>query len=280
MAVWLGGLTALLAGPLRRGTAQADLARALPRFSRIAFGSVAALVGTGVVQSVREVGSPTALVSTPYGWLLVGKVAVVLLVLAAAGASRVWVQQHLGVAGRQGGPRVTAHAFAATAGLPTAEAGDRTDPAEEGMLRRSVLVEVVLVAVVLAVTAVLVGTPPARSAATRPVDVILPLQGSADAETAGSVQITVDPAGVGANTLHVFVFDESGQPAQPQDVRVTLTETGQQIGPLEVDLAPNGPGDFIGDDMSVPTAGTWTLTVSVRVDEFTAATATIEFEAR
>src|SRR5919107_2491439 len=124
MVVWLGGLAALLAGLLRPGVDAGVLAEALPRWSRVASASVAALVVTGVVQSVREVGSPAALVSTTYGWILLAKLALVLLLLAAAGVSRVWVQQHLGLARpRPGGRRrVTAHAFAAaTAGVGAEE---------------------------------------------------------------------------------------------------------------------------------------------------------------
>jgi copper transport protein len=115
MVVWLGGLAALLGGVLREEAPADDLARALPPFSRLAAGSVTALVVTGVVQSVREVGSPAALVTTTYGWVLLAKLALVLLLLAAAGVSRVWVQQHLGVRRSRPAPRrrVTAHAFAA-----------------------------------------------------------------------------------------------------------------------------------------------------------------------
>ena len=114
----------------------------------------------------------------------------------------------------------------------------------------------------------------------QPVDITLPLQGDAGSAAVGSVQITVDPAATGPNTLMVYLFDEAGQLAQPQDIRVTLTETDQQIGPLQVDLMPAGPGHYIGDAMSIPTPGTWTLTVSVRLDEFTAATANTDFAAR
>ena len=42
-----------------------------------------ALVVSGIVQTVREVASPTALVSTTYGWLLIAKVSLVLVALGA-----------------------------------------------------------------------------------------------------------------------------------------------------------------------------------------------------
>lgn len=289
MAVWLGGLTALLTGAVRTGVPDEGPAAALRKFSRLAFWAVVALVVTGIVQSVREVGSPVALVTTTYGWLLVAKSGFVLLLLAAAGTSRVWVQQNLGdPRNRPGGPRVTAHAFAAEAGDAVTQhaAGTRqpvlaeTAAADLGAFRRSVLVEVAIGAAVLVLSAVLVGTPPARSQVAQPVDVTLPLQGDSGSAAAGSVQITVDPAATGPNTLMVYLFDQAGQLAQPQDIRVTLAEADQQIGPLQVDLVPAGPGHYIGDAMSIPTPGTWTLTVSVRLDEFTAATADTDFAAR
>ncbi|GHD84848.1 copper resistance protein CopC [Streptomyces naganishii] len=128
MAVWLGGLTALLtlltalqrpaaaarepagettpaggADPARDavetpaakapGTARFDvpgLTSAVARFSRVAFASVAVLVLTGVYQSWRGLGSWTALAETAYGRLLLVKLVAVALLLAAAGLSRRW----------------------------------------------------------------------------------------------------------------------------------------------------------------------------------------------
>ena len=289
MALWLGGLAALLAGLVRPGAEAGELAGALPRWSRIASGSVAALVVTGVVQSVREVGSPAALASTAYGWVLLGKLALVLLLLAAAGVSRVWVQQHLGVRRSRPAPRhrVTAHAFAATeephpsvtsAADARAEVQAAAAAAERPALRRSVLVELAVGLVVLALSAVLVGTPPARAEVAQPVDVTLPVQTAAGED--GTVQVSVDPAATGPNTLHVYLLDERGQLTQPVDIRVSLTEPAQEIGPIDVALEPAGPGHYVGDGMAIPGAGTWTLAVTVRLDEFTAGTASTTFPVR
>jgi copper transport protein len=254
---------------------------------------VTALVLSGVLQSVREVGSPTALVSTTYGWLLLAKVGLVLVVLAVAAVSRDWVQQRLGGRPRRpsSGRRVVAQAFSAAGpeapgadGPADAAGADDEDtgpgPAEVRSLRRSVLLEVVGAVVVLALSAVLVGTPPARAVVAAPVDVTLPLQVAGGAAAGGDVQVTLTPASPGPTTLHVYLYDEAGQLTQPREVRVSLTERQQEIGPLEVDLAAAGPGHYVGDGTTLPTAGTWTLTVSVRLDEFTAATASTVFAVR
>ncbi|MFI1533973.1 copper resistance CopC/CopD family protein [Streptomyces anandii] len=130
MAVWLGGLTALLtlltalrkpdtaqgasecrtasgteeAGPAAQDTAATPahrapetarfdgpaLTSAVARFSRIAFTAVAVLVLTGVYQSWRGLGSWAALAETAYGRLLLVKLVAVALLLAAAGLSRRW----------------------------------------------------------------------------------------------------------------------------------------------------------------------------------------------
>jgi copper transport protein len=96
----------------------------------------------------------------------------------------------------------------------------------------------------------------------------------------GSVQVSVDPAATGPNTLHVYLLDEQGQFSQPVDIRVTLTEPAQEIGPIDVALEPAGPGHYVGDGMAIPGAGTWTLAVTVRLDEFTAGTASTTFPVR
>ena len=209
MTVWLGGLAGLMAAVLRPQVPPAEVAAVVPRYSRLAFASVAALVVSGTVQAVREVESPTALFVTAYGWVLVAKLVLVAVVLAAAGVSRVWVQQRLGVRrSRPGGRRgLTAHAFAATdepspeveaaaeerGQVQSANAADHV-PA----LRRSVLVELAVAAAILALSAVLVGLPPARAAVAQPVDALLPLQGVSG--PSGSVQVSIDPARPGGNT--------------------------------------------------------------------------------
>jgi copper transport protein len=289
MTVWLGGLAGLLVAVLRPEVPAGEVAAVVPRYSRVAFGSVAALVVSGTVQAVREVESPTALFVTDYGWVLVAKLVLVAVVLAAAGVSRVWVQQRLGVRrSRPGGRRsVTAHAFAATAdpdgGVAAAaevRGQQQSESAAEHVpaLRRSVLVEVAVAAVVLALSAVLVGLPPARAAVAQPVDAMLPLQSATG--PSGSVQVSIDPARPGGNTLHVYLFDDTGRLTQPAGITVSLTEASQQIGPLDVDLQPAGPGHYVGDGMDIPGPGTWTLAVSIRLDEFTATTASTDFPVR
>ncbi|MCW2619790.1 MAG: copC [Modestobacter sp.] len=308
MSGWLGGLVVLFAGALRGNTPTRELDTVLPRWSRLAGGYIGALVVTGVLQAVREVGSFSALVNTSYGWVLLAKLAVVLLVVVAALVSRDWVQQRVSGGhgpghrpgrrpGRGSGHHVVAQAFAAggeatraeaireetareeTAREETASGDDDEPPARLGVLRRSVLVELAGAVVVLALSAVLVSQYPAKASVATPVEVTLPLQSASGTAGTGTVQVSLDPARPGPSTLHVYLFDAGGQLAQPQQIAVSLTEVQQEIGPLAIDLAAAGPGHYVADPV-LPSAGTWTLTVTVRLDEFTAVTASTVFPVR
>ncbi|WTX81140.1 copper resistance protein CopC [Streptomyces sp. NBC_00645] len=88
MAVWLGGLTALLTALYR--PAELIPPAVVTRFSRLALTSVAVLAATGVYQSWRGLGSWDALTSTSYGRLLVVKLGAVALLLVGAAYSRRW----------------------------------------------------------------------------------------------------------------------------------------------------------------------------------------------
>jgi copper transport protein len=93
VATWLGGLTALLVA-LYRGPAETPVPTlAVRRFSRIAFGSVVALVVTGAYQSWRQLGSWTAFTDTRYGQLLLVKIGLVAVLVGLAYFSRRWTAQ-------------------------------------------------------------------------------------------------------------------------------------------------------------------------------------------
>ncbi|MFD5539443.1 copper resistance CopC/CopD family protein, partial [Streptomyces sp. NPDC127079] len=90
VATWLGGLTALLVA-LYRAPAEAPVeSAAVRRFSQVAFASVLALVGTGIYQSWRQLGSWSAFTDTTYGELLLVKIGLVALLVGIASVSRRW----------------------------------------------------------------------------------------------------------------------------------------------------------------------------------------------
>ncbi|MGI5376657.1 copper resistance CopC/CopD family protein [Streptomyces sp. CA-251387] len=90
VAGWLGGLTALLVALYWTPADTPVEASAVRRFSRLAFGSVLALVATGVYQSWRQLGSWSAFTGTRYGQLLLVKIGLVVLLVGIAWISRRW----------------------------------------------------------------------------------------------------------------------------------------------------------------------------------------------
>lgn len=93
---WLGGLIplVLILAPGRRGREvlpAADLDQVFMRFSGMGYVAVATLVGTGLVNSWYLVGNVTALLTTPYGQLLLVKLALFLGMLSLAAINRFWL---------------------------------------------------------------------------------------------------------------------------------------------------------------------------------------------
>ena len=88
MCVWVGGLAMLITCALAGGRDLGEVTRVLPRFSRIALGSVAVLAVTGTYQGWRELRSVAALTTTGYGQLLALKVVGFTLLLGLGAASR------------------------------------------------------------------------------------------------------------------------------------------------------------------------------------------------
>ncbi|MFJ3235107.1 copper resistance CopC/CopD family protein [Streptomyces sp. NPDC086787] len=295
MAVWLGGLTALLI-TLRRG-AEPVPPHVVTRFSRLAFASVTVLTVTGVYQSWRGLGSWEALTDTSYGRLLTLKLLAVTLLLAAAAWSRRWTnaRQAAAEAPRAARERVPETAGAGGAPLPEARTVPPTDvpPADVTLadvpptdvppadpyrraLRRSVLAEVMAGVVVLGLTTALTSTLPGRAAAeaSQPSAAVAPGLPTASVTTVpfragshgGSVQITLDPGRVGRNAVQAVVYGPDGGLAAVPELRISFTLDAQKIGPLDSGVSDRG-GYWGTDSLNLPIPGTWTMKVTVRASD-------------
>jgi putative copper resistance protein D len=145
--LWLGGL-APLAMLLRRaltarGAPFVPLVRlALPHFSQMGYAAVALVALTGTVNSVLLVGSFEALLGTPYGRLLLVKIALFAAMVALALGNRFRLLPRLGDASANSASTLRA-------------------------LLRSVAIEQMLGLAILAVVAVLGTWPPAITAGAR-----------------------------------------------------------------------------------------------------------------
>lgn len=304
VAVWLGGLATMLVALYRVPSIEKS---AVQRFSRVAFASVVTLAATGVYQSWRQLGSWSALTGTAYGQLLLVKVALVAVLVGVAWISRRWTARLADVPAAKAQrtaqkKRVAAKAAAkgggSNASRKGAGASERTaqlarqraavaaarakrlrdaDPARSG-LRRSVLTETAVAVVVLAVTTALTTTEPGRTeevakaatstAAQRsgPLSLKLPFDtGGQDGK--GTVEVTLDPARVGANEMHLYVVRPNGRAFDVPEVKVAFTLEAKSIGPLPVVPDRIATGHWSASGVQIPMAGDWKIAVTVRTSD-------------
>jgi copper transport protein len=236
MTAWVGGLV-LMVGALLPKAAPADLARALPVFSRVAFGAVVTLAVTGTYAAWRGIGAWRAVLGTEYGLLVVVKVVLFLGLIALGNVSRRVINRR-------------------TLGTP----------AHRERLRRGVLVEVAVAGLVLVATAVLVDQPRGRealAAADRS-----PVSASASLGAGRSVSVTVDPGTHGPVTTEVTL--DGG--AAPQRVTATAAQKQRGLGPIPVPLQREAPQLWGASAVNLPAAGTWTFEVVVTTSAFDATT--------
>jgi copper transport protein len=228
-ALWVGGIVVLAALSIRTpsaGERPVEVASLARRFSPLAVGAVIAVVATGVVQSLRLVGSWYALTSTTFGRTLVVKVLLV-AVLVVLGA----VSRHLARSSAEG---------------PTAA------------LRRSLLAEVAVVVAVVVATTLLIDSAPARQAAALPVTRSFEVLGD-------QVNVVVQPARVGSdNRVHFYVLGPTGEPRAVQALDATIGLPSAGIAPIPLPLVVAGPGHYLAGHVTFPVAGAWVLRATVR----------------
>jgi copper transport protein len=94
MSLWLGGLAIVLVAVLPRGRPD-ELRSVLPRYSTLAMLAVSAVIASGTVLAWQLLGGIDALVDTTYGRLLLTKLSLLAVILAAAWASKTWVEHRL-----------------------------------------------------------------------------------------------------------------------------------------------------------------------------------------
>jgi copper transport protein len=127
--------------------------------------------------------------------------------------------------------------------------------ARPDQLWRSVVTEVAVALAVLAVTATLVDTSPSEAVDSEPVHASL-VQGDV------ILDLTLTPAAVGENEVHLTFSPPGGGLQEVTDVEVRLTAEGRpDLGPVPVELTPAGPNHAIGYGVQLPYAGDWTIEV-------------------
>ena len=239
-AIWLGGLVGLVLSLRALAGREVLAAQTLSRFSTVAAFALVVVAAAGSFLAWRILGSWAGFVETTYGWLLLAKIGIALVVAAIGGWNR-WR---------------TLPAVQAAAGF-----GDRERAA--AAVTRTVRVEAVLLVALLGVTGFLVNQSP------RPVPVT-PASGTTGvgAAAAGDLRVlaALDPRRTGTNTLLVQVQDSAGEPYDPPvNPVVSLRTEGLDIG--DVTLRPVGAGTYRGE-VVVPRPGEWEVQVSIRLSRF------------
>jgi copper transport protein len=195
----------------------------IARFSRLALASFLVLGATGVYLAWRQVGGFPALPATDFGKLLLLKTGIVVAIVVPAYYSRRAVQRG-------------------------------------GSVRQTVAGEACLGLAVLAVTATLVNTAPAR------VSYIDPVNTTVTGPAGARVQVRLSPAKQGPNVLDVYLVRRDGTLLVVPELTAQLIPKGS-AGPLKVDLAAAEPGHYVDDRLSVPFVGDWTLRLQIRTSE-------------
>jgi copper transport protein len=240
MAVWLGGLV-MLVGFLLRQANEEELGAILPIWSRWAALAVLTLLVAGSLQALVEIGTPSALIETTYGRLVILKVALFGAVLAVASYSRRLVRQRV------------------AAGKP-------------GTIRRAVTGELAITAVVLVVASVLVQTTPGRNAESNSS-----VSGTGYANTLttnlGSLQVQIDPAKKGPNSIHLYAYTADGKPQPVVEWNVTAALPSAGIEPIDISVLRILDYHAIGE-VSLPSPGEWQFRFTVRTSEIDQASVT------
>jgi copper transport protein len=249
MSAWAGGIAMLvLALPKATRLLPADqrirlLAGVIVRFSAMAGLAIALVLASGVAQTLVLVRSVGNLLHTTYGHTLIVKLAFFAGILALGGYNR----QRLVPALRR---------LAAT-GESAGGAGR--------LLRRSVSTELVVAAAVLSATGVLAGLAPATATTKGPYSTTTRLGPS-------ELQLTVDPARVGSNLVHVYLFKASdgSQYDSVKELTLSWSLPSKQIGPITYTATRAGPGHFVVTGTTLGLPGRWTLKFDARISDFDA----------
>jgi copper transport protein len=242
MSVWLGGLVMLFGFLLPRANAR-ELGAILPIWSRWAFTAVSALIFAGVVQALIEVSSLDGLFNSTYGRLILVKVALAAIVVAIAAYSRKLVK-------------------------------DRSAEESPRGLRRVVLAELGITAVVLGVTAALVQISPPRTAEAAQTTQTDTTVTRTLTDRAMSLQVDIYPAAVGNNSMHLYAYTPDNKPQVVVEWKATAELPAKGIEPIEIPLLRITDFHSIGD-IALPQAGEWTFKFTARTSDIDQSTFTM-----
>lgn len=249
-AMWTGGLGFVVLALTLAGRDRWPLAtRSVPRFSLMAMGSVGVLIIAGVVNGYLQVRTWRALWETTYGLLLLGKVGLLLPLLALGAYNN-----------RYAVPRLKAE---------IASKGERR------RFLQAAGAELTIMIAVVGVTAVLVNAPPAKTEIEMHGAAEMPLQlGDMPAS------LSVEPGTTGANVIHLMLHAGHAAETPLEEVTISASLAGKGIGPLRFSAKPAGELGWVVSGAQLTIAGDWQLRIEARRGEFEVLTQTVSVPIR
>ncbi len=233
IAFWIGALLPL-AGLLLARTQDAHTS--LRRFSRMAPFAVAALIASGAVLALVQVGEVSALLHTDYGRVFLIKAALLAVLFSVALYNRV---------------RLTGRVLA-----DEREAGRR--------LVRTVSFEIALALAIFAAVATWRFTPPPRALAVlaaAPVTVHIHTQRA-------MADIRFESGRTGPTAASIALMTGDFGPLDAKEVMLVLSRRDSGIEPVRRPATRRDDGRWYVDDLFVPVAGLWAVRIDVLIGDF------------
>ncbi|MBT98962.1 MAG: hypothetical protein CL902_10095, partial [Dehalococcoidia bacterium] len=248
---WVGGILVFLATillvnrSLSREHRSLALAGVTPRFSAVAVISMGILIITGSYGAWAQVTIVEAF-ATPYGWSLVGKLALVTVILIIGSFNLLWIRKRLA-----------------------------TNPQASTWLGRLIAVEAVVAVLIVVSVGVLTSLEPARQVASREGLGVADYLKFSDTAEGTDIELVVEPGTVGTNRLLITLEDRFGKPlTDAEDVSVDLTSLDVDLGKTTFVSQNLGDGQYVIEEALFNIAGAWQASVIVRrSDAFDARTA-------
>lgn len=241
-ATWVGGLIllAILAWQLSRvESGRAQLMPLVKRFSYLAGFAVFILVATGLISSLVQLPGLAALVETPYGWVLLAKLCLIMLALLAAFLNNRLVHGQTPVL---------------------------QDPVGQQRFNRQVALEAIFGLVVMISVAVLTQTATPRDLGlqAKRAQPLVPFNQVVKVDDL-NVYLQIGPNQVGRNTFFVQLYnDDRSSIGQVQLVRLIFNYQDDQLGQSQIELEPISLNDFSAIGAYLNQSGKWHLSVYVR----------------
>ncbi|WP_279482955.1 copper resistance protein CopC [Aureimonas sp. SK2] len=230
VALWIGALVPLAASLGGDGLGGASALRCFSRRMPIV---VAALLASGTVLAIVQVGAVAALGTTAYGRVLLAKLLLVALLLSLAALNR-----------RRLTPSVLR-------GLPSAAIA----------MRRVILAEIGVAVLILSTAALWRFTPPPR------VEAAIAAEPAVAHATGRGLMadITLSPGRAGRVSAQATLFTIDYGPVAPTSVAFVFEPAAGGIDPIRR-IAENRSDGIWRAETSLPVPGTWTVKVEVLAD--------------